>query len=61
MNDEEEEITLPTVDFERCDTETLGLHIGTIDTQMEVSIEDRLCELRKKLRMDHLNDEERRQ
>jgi hypothetical protein len=60
MNDEEEEISLPTVDLEQCDTETSGLHVGTINTQTEISIEDRLYELRKKLRTDHLNDEERR-
>jgi hypothetical protein len=30
-----------------------------VDTQTEISTEDRLCELRKKLRTDHLNDEER--
>jgi hypothetical protein len=55
MNDEEETISLPTVDLEQCDTEISGLHVGTINTQTE----DRLCELRKKLRAGHLNDEER--
>jgi hypothetical protein len=60
MNDEEEEITLPMADFEQCDIETLGLHVGTINMQTEISIESRLRELRKKLRTDHLNDEERR-
>jgi hypothetical protein len=60
LNDEEEEISLPTVDLEQCDTETFGLHVGTINTQTEIPIEVRLCELRNKLWTDHLNDEERR-
>jgi hypothetical protein len=50
---------LPIVDLEQFDTETLGLQVGTINTQTELSIENGLRELRKKLGRDHLNDEER--
>jgi transposase InsO family protein len=59
-NDEQREITLPWVNLEQCDDETIGLRVGAINIQQEIAAEGRWRELRKKLRIDHLNDEERR-
>jgi hypothetical protein len=46
MNDKEEDVALPIVDLEQCDTETSGLLVGTVNTQTEISTKDRLRELR---------------
>jgi hypothetical protein len=57
MNDTEIEVALPSIKLEHCETQPLN--IGILNTQKEIAIENRLRELRKRLRTDHLNNEER--
>jgi hypothetical protein len=60
MNDEEVSVTLPIVNLEECGTETNAVNVGNFIAQGAVTREDRLRELRKRIRTDHLKDQERR-
>ena len=51
---------LPIVDLEECEIETNTIQVDTFVAQGAVAREGRLRELRKKIRTDHLNDQERR-
>lgn len=60
MNDEEVSVTLPVVNLEECETEVKAIEVDNFIAQGAVTREDRLRELRKRIRTDHLNDQERR-
>jgi hypothetical protein len=60
MNDEEVSVTLPIVDLEECEIENNAMQIDNFIAEGAVTREDRLRELRKRIRTDHLNDYERR-
>jgi len=59
MNDEVS-VSLPIVDLEECKIETNRIQVDTFIAQEAVMREDRLRELQKRIRTDHLNDQERR-
>ena len=60
MNDEEISLSLPIVDLEECEIETNTIQVDTSVAQGAVTREDRLRELRRRIRTDHLNEQERR-
>ena len=60
MNDEEVSLSLPRAELEECDSECNTIQVDTFIGQGAVSWEDRLQDLRKRIRTDHLNDQERR-
>jgi hypothetical protein len=59
MNDEVS-LSLPIVDLEECEIESNAIQVNTFVAQGAVMREDRLRELRNRIRTDHLNDQERR-
>ena len=61
MNDEEVNLSLPIVELEDCDSEFNTIQVDTFIAEGAVSREDRLQELRKRIRTDHLNDRRREQ
>jgi hypothetical protein len=60
MNDEEVILSLPVVVLEECDVQNKAIHVETFVAQRAVTEESTLRELRKRIRTDHLNDQERR-
>jgi len=60
VNDEEVSLSLPIVDLEKCEIETNTIQVDTFVAQGAVTREDRLQNLQKRIRTDHLNDQERR-
>jgi hypothetical protein len=48
------------VSLEECEIETNALEVGNVIAHGAVTREDRLREVRKRIRTDHLNDQERR-
>jgi hypothetical protein len=60
MNYEEISLSLPIVDLEEFEIETNTIQVDTFVAQGAATQEDRLRELRKRIRTDHLNDQERR-
>ena len=59
-NDEEVSVTLPTAILEEGEIEINATKVDNFVVQRAVSWEDRLRELQKRIRTDHLNDQERR-
>jgi len=53
-------VSLPLVDLEEYEIETNAMQVDNFVAQGAVTREDRLRELRKRIRTDHLNDLERR-
>ena len=60
MNDEEVSLPLPVVELEYCEGEFNTIQVDTFIAQGAVSCEDRLRELRERIRTDHLNNQEKR-
>ena len=60
MNDEDVSLSLPIVDLEECEIESNTIQVDTFVAQGAITREDRLRELRQRIRTDHLNDQERR-
>jgi len=60
MNDEEVSLPLPIVELEECEGEFNTIQVDTFIAQGAVSRDDRLRELRKRIRTDHLNNQEKR-
>ena len=60
MNDDEVSLSLPVVDLEECEIESNTIQVDTFVAQGSITREDRLRELRQRIRIDHLNDQERR-
>jgi hypothetical protein len=60
MNDEEVSLPLPVVELEECKGEFNTIQADTFVAQVAISREDRLPELRKRIRTDHLNNQEKR-
>jgi len=60
MNDEEVSLLLPVVELEECEGEFNTIQVDTFTAQGVVSREDRLRQLRKRIRTDHLNNQEKR-
>jgi len=58
--DEEVNVSLPIVDLEEYEIETNAMQVDNFVAQGAVTREDRLRELRNRIRTDHLNDLERR-
>jgi len=46
------------VDLEECEIETNPIQVDNFVAQGTITLVDRLRELRKKIRIDHLNDQE---
>ena len=59
MNDEEVSLSLPILELEEFDSEFNTIQVDTFLAQGAVSREDWLQELRKRIRTDHLNDQEK--
>jgi hypothetical protein len=57
---EEVSLSLPVVVLEECDVQNNAIRVETFVAQEAVAEESRLRELRKRIRTDHLNDQERR-
>jgi hypothetical protein len=60
MTDEGVGVSLPRVDLEKCEIETNTIQVDTFIAKGAVTREARLRELRKIIRTDHLNDQEKR-
>jgi len=60
MNDEEVSLPLPVVELEECEGEFNTIQVDTFIAQGAVSWEERLRDLRKRIRTDHLNNQEKR-
>ena len=60
MNDEEVSLSLPIADLEECEIETNPTQVVNFVAQGAVTREDRLRGLRKRIRTDHLNEQEKR-
>ena len=60
MNDEDISLFLPLVNLEECNIEDNAIEVDKFLVQKAVTREDRLPELRQRIRTDHLNDQERR-
>jgi len=60
MNNEEVNLLLSVVELEECEGEFNEIQEDTFIAQSAVSREDRLRELRKRIRTDHLNNQEKR-
>jgi len=60
MNDEEVSVSFPIVDLEENEIETNAIQVDNFVAQGAVTREDRLRELRYRIRTDHLNDFEKK-
>jgi hypothetical protein len=59
MSNEEVNVSLPIVNLEECDIQNNAIQVDTFVAQGAITREVRLQELRKRIRIDHLKDQER--
>ena len=61
LNMNDEEVSLTVAELEECEGEFDQIQVDKFIAQRAVSREDRLRELRKRVRTDHLNNQEKEQ